>query len=356
MIDFSKITGWSDQRGVITQVADASGRVMWALPQTDDGDTSVPMTFEAKLYTSSTYAGGTSYSDDKFILLDIYPKRNGTVNVTYGGLTKTITDKSGVMEPNAQQVWFGTFNGVSDEVEMPESGVLTIDGYFRGVGQGSFISNSKSESKWCECIDPPTDWGSVKVIPDSAFTKTLDMANAANWSYYFPEGLISIGTNAFSGRTSAGRIHIPSSVVYIGDKPWTAQYGDRMITVDSNNKYFTLDQKCLIEISASRVIYAPRATGIPDYVTNIDANAFANCTLTEVTIPAGVTDIGMYAFNSCSKLTSVIFLSENPPTVGSSIFNECTALTTITVPVGCGEVYKTDAGLSEYADIIVEAS
>ena len=140
MIDFSTLQGLTIPEGVVTQIADAAGNVLWAV-QNDK-----PIILEVEKIVSDTYAAETTYTNESFILLDIYPKSGGTVTVTYGGLAKTITDTSGAEEPNAQQVFFGTFNGVSDSVTTPASGTLTIEGDCRGfaVGQYKQYSNSKT--------------------------------------------------------------------------------------------------------------------------------------------------------------------------------------------------------------------
>ena len=106
-IDFSTLQGLTIPEGVVTEIKDDRGRVIWAV---SGGDKVI---LQVAKITSNTYAGETTYENEEFILLDIYPKTNGTVTVTYGGLTKTIKDTSGAAEPNAQQVVFGTFNGVT---------------------------------------------------------------------------------------------------------------------------------------------------------------------------------------------------------------------------------------------------
>ena len=98
-------------------------------------DNGEPIVLEVEKVTSDTYAGGTTYRGEKFILLDIYPKTsNSVVNVTYGGLTKTLT----FIGTSASKVSFGTYGGVSDEVDTPDSGELVIEGDCVAFAESSF--------------------------------------------------------------------------------------------------------------------------------------------------------------------------------------------------------------------------
>lgn len=208
-IDFATLQGLTIPEGVVTQIADAAGVVLWAM------ETNKPVILEVEKITSDTYAGETTYTGEEFILLEIYPKTNGTVNVTYGGLTKTITDTSGAEEPNAQQVFFGTLYGVSDSVTTPTSGTLTIEGDYAAFACGYFTYNAKSATKTCCCVTGIVDFGSVRYIPVGAFGGYSDGCKKIT-SLNFPSSLESIESNAFGSCTGLTSITIEKNVKSIG--------------------------------------------------------------------------------------------------------------------------------------------
>ena len=76
------------------------------------------------------------------------------------------------------------------------------------------------------------------------------------------------------------------------------------------------------------------AITIPNGVTSIGISAFRNCTeLTEITIPDSVTNIGDDAFYGCSGLTSVS-IPDSVTNIGAAAFYDCRRLTSITIPDG----------------------
>ena len=262
--------------GIVTQIADTSGRVLWKLVTSEPGASSMVI-LEVEKITSDTYAGETTYTGEQFILLDIYPKTNGTVKVTYGGLTKTVTDTSGAEEPNAQQVFFGTFNGVSDAVATPASGELTIEGDYNYFKLGIYASSSKSSSSRCYCATNVMSFGTMDQIPDVCLGDILAV-NTSLVSITINRNVRTIGRHALGNCTGLKNVEIENGVQTIygdafdactmltnialpktcsnfvvgsigGTNPFRRCTALTNIAVDSNNEYFSAENGVLFNKS-----------------------------------------------------------------------------------------------------------
>ena len=79
---------------------------------------------------------------------------------------------------------------------------------------------------------------------------------------------------------------------------------------------------------------------IPEKVIGIGNSAFTHCqNLPNVTIPAGVTEIGWDAFADCDSLEVVDFAEGSKcTTIGEYAFNRCSNLKSITIPAGVTEI------------------
>lgn len=101
------------------------------------------------------------------------------------------------------------------------------------------------------------------------------------------------------------------------------------------------------EVAQVNKSYNHDALSIPEHVTymgrafqivKIREYAFSGCdSLTSVTIPGSVTEIGNSAFSSCNNLTSVA-IPNSVTEIGSSAFGRCKKLTSITISSNITEI------------------
>ena len=82
--------------------------------------------------------------------------------------------------------------------------------------------------------------------------------------------------------------------------------------------------------------------------TTIGSSAFQGCTgLTSITIPSGVTNMGTYVFYNCINLVTITSLCSTAPTVASSTFRNVKTNGTLYVPSG-STGYDTWMGTGNY--------
>ena len=129
-------------------------------------------------------------------------------------------------------------------------------------------------------------------------------------SYAFPEGLLEIPANAFSGNDTLTSVTFPASLVKIRDY---AFYG--------------CDQLTSVTFAAS------------GRLVSIHYYAFHGTGLTELVLPASLEKIGEGAFQSCVALTSVTFpASASLVKIDDRAFSQCPVLASFTFPEGLCEI------------------
>ena len=91
-------------------------------------------------------------------------------------------------------------------------------------------------------------------------------------------------------------------------------------------------------------------TTLPDSLVSIDYGGFYHNTITAITIPSGVTSIGEHAFRYCSRLASVTFLGQTPPTFGAYSFGNIASGAIVYIPSGTLSAYTAAFGSSGLAN------
>ena len=158
-------------------------------------------------------------------------------------------------------------------------------------------------------------------------------------SVELPEGLLSIEGSAFCGNASLKEVHFPESVTSIKSGAFAHTGLVRVeipqnaknieagflggckdlieINVDPTNRYYCSIEGVLYSADRDRLIHYPAGRLGDEYsiqpeTTRICSQAFSDCRLSAVTIPAGVTQIEFYAFSWCGSLKEIRFLGEAP--------------------------------------------
>ena len=257
-------------------------------------------------------------------------------------------DKNGVLT---------AYTGSSTEVTIPD-GVTEIS--------TEAFGNAQLTKLWIPA--------SVRVIGDDAFVSQDLKEITFQDDKAHPSQLVTIGDRAFQS-TSLATITLPGSVVTIGDNAFagmsrltSVRLGAKVaagqlvaafpgakalasIEVDANNGNYASVDGVLYTKDHSHLIAYPQAKNkggsyaVLDGTTDIDDYAFADASVTSVTLPSSLRRIGEYAFES-SRLTSLT-LPDSFETIGSWAFSYASNLAR--VDLGGTTTVSDDAFLNDLA-------
>ena len=280
------------------------------------------------------------------------------------GTTTSVSVVSPAAQPNPSEDFEIDKNGVltaytgsSTEVTIPD-GVTEIS--------TEAFANAQLTKLWIPA--------SVRVIGDDAFVSQDLKEITFQDDKAHPSQLATIGDRAFQS-TSLATITLPGSVVTIGDNAFagmsrltSVRLGAKVaagqlvaafpgakalasIEVDANNGNYASVDGVLYTKDHSHLIAYPQAKNkggsyaVLDGTTDIDDYAFADASVTSVTLPSSLRRIGEYAFES-SRLTSLT-LPDSFETIGSWAFSYASNLAR--VDLGGTTTVSDDAFLNDLA-------
>ena len=223
---------------------------------------------------------------------------------------------------------------------------VTIGNSVTSIGYWAFLG--------CSSLTSVTIGNSVTSIEQGAFQDCSSLT-----SITIPNSVTSIGWDAFSGCTSLNSVTIGNSVTSIGEEAFYGCSSLTSITIPNSvttvggGMFFGCDKLESVVLS-NNMISLPCCSDshiqenyihgffagcssltsitIPNSVTNIGEKAFYGCSsLTSITIPNSVKRIESYTFFDCSSLTSVT-IGNSVTSIRDYAFCECTSLTSVTIP------------------------
>ena len=138
---------------------------------------------------------------------------------------------------------------------------------------------------------------------------------------------------------------ISSSLIVLGAGPVSAEQ-DGDYTYSVSNGYATITGYTGV---GGAITIPDTMGGLTSATTAIGNSAFSNTNITSVIIPGSVASIGNNAFDNCVNLTSITFLEQVAPTVGTGWLNNVPA------PVGHAYGGVTETGLT-MGSVITQAA
>ena len=174
-------------------------------------------------------------------------------------------------------------------------------------------------------------------------------------SITIPSSVTFLGAYSFSYCTNLTNSSIPDSITYIASNAFIGCKKLQSFQVTQENQYYTSMDGVLYSKDKSTLICYPAGSTISDYsipngVTSIKSEAFRQCTyLTHIFIPNSVTSIGDMAFDDCSNLKS-ISISSNVSSIEEYTFSR-TGIISISIP---GSVSIINAQAFEWCTDLTE--
>lgn len=189
--------------------------------------------------------------------------------------------------------------------------------------------------------DNNSNYSSIDGVLFDKNIKTLICYPAGKTAFYYtiPDGVTTVGADAFFVCSKLTTIEIPSSVTNIEDGSFSFARNLKYLDVEkSSSSYLSIDG-VLFDKSLKTLIRYPSGKAdaeysIPNSVTFIGKDAFYDCVnLSSVNIPYGVTNIQEEAFADCESLPSIT-IPDSVTSIGGGSFRNCNSLETATLGKG----------------------
>lgn len=226
---------------------------------------------------------------------------------------------------------FGGINGYVDNYIIPSTLVSV-----------TITDSNVPEYAFSQCSNIQTvTIGNAAVVYDNAFSYCSSLTQVN-----LPETLTSIGENAFCGCSSLSQIELPSSLTNIAQSVFSSCSALESIVIPSS--VTSIGSGAFSYCYGIKEINLPSAYGdsfsnlfgysMPSELkkitfgsTTVPSNYFSGWSNVEEIVLENTTEIGSYAFNSCSSLKSIT-LPSTLTTINDWAFSYCSSLSSVVLP------------------------
>lgn len=233
------------------------------------------------------------------------------------------------------------------------------------AGKVSCVKEIGKKAFYDNCVESLVLPSSLEVIGESAFA---DCDNLTDLDLSKVSSDLRFGAYAFAECNGLTSVEITDNV---GEMEFSSVFYKcrnlQEVIVPATNPNFESVDGVLYSKGRETILYYPSGLSgnytLDPATKRIGGGVFnGRDNITEITIPAGLTEIGESAFESCKYLTTVNFLESAageqsvPLTIGDSAFYNCTGLTSIELPartksIGASVFYQSKAANAKLAEI-----
>lgn len=224
------------------------------------------------------------------------------------------------------------YEGVNYEATS-ETTAKVLEGDYEAMGNFSVGDGYVGDIVIPERVYDGTTWYDVTSIDDGAFRSCNKLT-----SIHLPSTMVSVGEMPFSGCSSLNNIDVsPSNAQYVSmDGVLFNKAQQRLIACPGGRTGTYAVPSSVIFIENGAFMGCSRLTAItlPTTVAYMGKNAFRNCSMLEdINLPEGIGELQAYTFKGCGML-STLTLPSTLVFIDEYAFEGCSRLTNLLIPEG----------------------